>query len=142
MPNNKLRCNNMALKIGLIISILLGITIALFPLYSDQIAPYIWGNAEFDNQYRGNENEITITGKIQEIDTVENTIIIDGQSVKINGYWLNTQTDETLYADELLSTLSVGDNVVIYASSRGHWGLMAEKIILEDRGITFIRSED
>ncbi|MEB3807241.1 MAG: hypothetical protein GSR73_06975 [Desulfurococcales archaeon] len=128
----------MNLKIGLFISILIGIVIAAFPLYSDRLAPYIWSYSSTGEEE--SENVKVISGVIENIDIAALSITVDGKSIRVSGTWLDTSTNEELNSTTLLELLQPGYHVKVSYTEKGRWGSMAEEITVNELGKTFTRT--
>lgn len=111
-------------KTLLIISIIVGIIVAAFPLYVDYIRKAI----PFGVVYNKYEEEYTISGKIQAINIAQGILVVDGKNILFKGWWYDD--GESYHGTDLLTKLKVGDKVTIYCTYSEKWGYMAEKIVM------------
>ena len=126
-----------SLKLGLVISIIIGSIIALFPLHSNAITTYIWSEAE----HTDNEDTYIVRGSINCIDLNNSILIVNGVRVLVRGYWIIEGGDETLYSSEVLPMLQEGLYVTVEYSESGRWGFVAEMIVVEPENIVLVRQE-
>ena len=116
--------------VGLAAAVAIGVVIALFPLYADRLAPYMWSyNPNFQEESETTER---IHGVVQAVYTDRLTIVVDGKTVSVRGYWV-VKTDgveQELWAGDLLSKyIHPGMRVTVEYKESERWGAVAQAII-------------
>ena len=122
MPVNKLH-------IGLAIATAIGIAIALFPLYADKVAPYLWSY----NPHAQEEGEATETlhGVVQAVYPDRLTIVVDGKTIAVRGYWevrVDGKEYEVWAGDLLAKYIRPGMRVTVEYKESERWGAVAKMI--------------
>lgn len=119
------------MRIGLITAIALGIVVALFPLYSDKVAPYLW-SFNPNVQEKTGEAEGTVHGVVKEVDPNNLYIIVDGKRIAVRGYWTveaNGAKHENVWAGDVISQyIKPGMKVAVEYKESGRWGMVAQRI--------------
>ncbi len=124
---------------GLIISVTIGVILALFPFYAPHLAPHIWsleGNTEEEH------GTTTIEGVIEDSNPSEGWILVSGHRITIMGTWTVETSNGTMSVKpEILigEYLKPGTTVIVTGYEAGRWGFMAEEI--EAPGLHAYKSE-
>ncbi len=124
-------------KLGLTISIIIGILVAIFPLYADSISGYLWSKDStgtrgschsLDNTF-SDESEMTyiIQGTIEKVDLDRSILIVNGTEIRVLGTWI-TPSGTEINSLSLLELIRPGDQVTAICSHRGKWGYKLEEI--------------
>jgi len=117
------------LYIGLAIAVTIGVAIALFPLYADKLASYMWSY----NQNFREESEATerIHGVVQAVYPGRLAMVVDGKTIAVRGYWVVKAggTEREIWAGNLLSKyIHPGMKVTVEYKESGRWGTVAQAI--------------
>lgn len=118
-----------SLKAGLAAAVLLGIALAAFPLYSGVFMDAIWSSGK---------DYCNVEGVIEEVDAQARVIVVEGVKVSVRGSWTIYGIGEA-NSWEVMEMLKPGYQVEIYCSEDSKWGLVAERIVVEDTGIVMVR---
>jgi len=127
-------------RVGLAIAILLGVVVALFPFYADNLADAIWTIPE-DSEGEEEEEVYSLEGVVESVDPAAGTIVVDGEEILFKGYWVpeGGGENDTVYYTELLSMIEPGAKVTVYYTESGRWGKMAEEVIVD--GVRWVKWE-
>ncbi len=128
----------MSYKLGLAISIIIGILVAAFPLYADNISSYIW-NLDTSSSSEGSETTYSLQGTVEEVDINESIIVVNGVEIKVLGTWITPNGTE-IESQDLLELIKPGDQVTVVYSQRGKWGYKLEEITIESTGEHYVKS--
>ncbi|MEB3759818.1 MAG: hypothetical protein GSR72_07725 [Desulfurococcales archaeon] len=128
----------MGYKLGLAISIIIGVLVATFPLYSDNISGYIW-NLNTSSSSEGSETTYTLQGTVEEVDVNESIIVVNGVEIKVLGAWITPNGTE-IESQDLLKLIKPGDQVTVVYSQRGKWSYKLEEITIEPTGEHYVKS--
>lgn len=117
------------LKVGLTVAVLLGIALAVFPIYSGAFMDAIW---------YGGGNDCRVEGVIECVDVQTRVIVVSGVKISIRGSWSIAGIGEA-NSWEVIEVLKPGYWVEVYCSDDSKWGLIARRIVVEDTGIVMVR---
>ena len=122
-------------KLGLALSIVIGVLVATFPLYSDSLSGYLWSSR---TNTKEDEEAYTIKGNVEEVNVNEMTITVNGVEIKVLGTWLTPNGTE-IESQNLLALIKPGDRVTVVYEKRGRWGYKLLEITLEQTGEHFVK---
>ena len=122
------------LYLGLAIAVIIGLAVALFPLYSDRFADFLW-TKRYTTEESGRgpastEEYIQVTGVITKVDTDCMAITVNGQEIVIRGTWKIITPDgkeEEVEAADLLAMLKPGMQIKAKVIEKGRW-IKAEEL--------------
>ena len=130
----------MGYKLGLAISIVIGVLVAAFPLYASYLSSYVWSQTSYTGRgEEGRENIHTLEGVIEKVYTNESEIEVNGIVLRVIGEW-STSNGEVISSSELLQYLKPGEKVIVKYSQRGRWGSVLEEITIVDTGEHYTRT--
>ncbi len=115
------------LHLGLIVAAIIGVAIALFPLYSGKLSDFLWSKESIGEEHgeeHGVEEYARITGVVTKVDTEQLAITIDGKEIVIRGMWKITSPngkEEELEAVDLLGMIKPGMQVTAKVIEKGRW---------------------
>jgi len=128
------------MKAGLAVAFVIGIAVALFPLYSDYLSPILWSEAEDAGEEE--EDVYAMTGIVESVIPEEEIIIVNGKEIMVKGYWYEEDDNTTtLYAADVIAMIQPGMKVTVEYTESGRWGAIAEKIVIHDLGVTLVKEE-
>jgi hypothetical protein len=90
--------------VGLAVAVLLGIALAVFPIYSDAFMSAIWSSWSIDCR---------VEGVTEDVDAQARVIVVSGVKISIKGSWSVTNIGET-NSWEAMETLKPGYRVTVY----------------------------
>ena len=127
-------------RYGLIVSIIIGTAIALFPLYGDKLSNYLltWSAYDHDVSCEETGSLYTLRGIVENIDIAQSKININGIEIRVVGLWL-APNGTYIEAQQLLAMIKPGEKVRATYSKKGKWGFMLEEIVIEDTGERYVR---
>ncbi len=115
--------------VGLAVAVAIGVAIALFPLYADKLAPYMWSyNPNFREEGEATER---IHGVVQAVYPDRLVMVVDGKTIAVRGYWVVKAggAEQELWAGDLLSKyIHPGMKVTVEYKESGRWGAVAQAI--------------
>ena len=125
-------------KLGLAVSIVIGVLVAAFPLYADHLAGYIWSLPAGGEE--GGEEAYTLQGVVEEVNINESYIVVDSHRLWVTGTWQAPDGSE-ITSEQLLARLSPGMRVTVEYTRWGRWGYRLVQITIEDTGERYTRLE-
>ncbi|MCE4620433.1 MAG: hypothetical protein F7C33_05350 [Desulfurococcales archaeon] len=130
----------MGYKLGLAISVIIGVLVAAFPLYVSYLSSYVWSQTSYTGRgEESRENIHTLEGVIEKVYSNESEIEVNGIVLKVNGAWL-TSNGEVISSSELLQYLKSAEKVIVKYGQRGRWGSVLEEIAIVDTGERYTRT--
>ncbi len=124
-------------KLGLLVSVIIGVLVATFPFYADKISGYLW-NLNANANGKISETTYVIQGTIEEVDVNKLAIVVNGVEIKVLGIWITSNGTE-VESKDLLELLKPGDEITAVYSQRGKWGYVLEEILIETTGERYIK---
>lgn len=125
-------------KLGLAVSIVLGVLVAAFPLYAGYLAGYIWSQSTGWGSHE--EEAYTVTGTIEEVDPDESIIVVNGVRIKVTGTWL-APNGSAISSEDLIARLRPGMTVSAEYTKWGRWGYRLVELTIVDTGEKYSRIE-
>ena len=124
-------------RLGLAASIIIGLLVAAFPLYSAPLSGMVWSYSA--SETGGGHGETSeIVGVVEAVYPEESTIVVEGVTLRVTGTWIGPGGEE-LEAGELLAILQPGVEVRAVYSVRGRWGAFLEEVTILSTGETYRR---
>jgi len=118
------------IHVGLIAAVVAGILVALFPLYADRVAPYLWSFNPNVQEEGGAES--VIHGIVKSVDPEKLYIVVDGKEISVRGYWIveiDGAKHENVWAGDLISQyIRPGVKVTVEYKESGRWGIVAQRV--------------
>ncbi len=124
------------MKKGLAIAIVLGLLLAAYPIYGEELGASLWKTGTPD--YGTDAETYTVSGTVEDISMEYSGGYIslkttDGKvfTLVVKGEW--TVGNKTMeYSDLLHYYMDIGDNIGVEYIENPRWGPMAEQIVLQD----------
>ncbi len=118
------------LYVGLLIAVIVGLAIALFPLYSSHLANFLWSEERVSEENTHMENYMWIIGRVERVDMDHMLVKVDGKEIVVRGVWelvMPGGEREEVEAGDLLAMLKPGMTVKVKIVERGRW-IQAEEL--------------